>query len=850
MTNPSRLPRRIVPAHYELSLTPDLAEATFTGSQSIDIEILEATSEITLNAAELDITQVSVTGPTESSARVSYDDELDRATFSFESELVPGNYQLHTSFIGSLNDQLRGFYLSRFTDEDGNEQRIATTQFEATDARRAFPCWDEPDFKATFQVNLVVPDHLFAVSNGAEINRQPAGPGLVRVAFAKTMKMSTYIVAFVVGPFEATDPIDVDGVPLRVIAPIGKTHLTSFALEAGAFCLRYLTDYYSIPYPGDKVDFIAIPDFAFGAMENLGAITYRETALLVDPATTGISEQRRIVDVIAHELAHMWFGDLVTMGWWEGIWLNEAFASFMEMKATEAMHPEWKRWMAFAVDPGAERFDSMDIDALSTTRPVEFAVQSPEECNEMFDALTYGKGAAILRMMEMYLGMEVFRKGIGAYLERHSYSNTVTNDLWAGLNSASGEPVGTIMDTWILQSGYPRVDVDLSDTGVAFRQSRFTLLPDKSSESRLWQIPMMVKVSAKGAVTTHCVLMTTDEITLDIDGPIDWVVANAAGYGYYRVRYSNVLLERLHAVIPQLEGLERFTILDDTFAFAKAGQLSTTDFLDLAGVFRDEPEQAIWQLLIGHCDRIGHVLPDDATPGFEAWVRALISNQADLVQWDPRSGESDLDRLHRGQILRALGATANDPNAIEMARAKLKAAIADPLSVDPDIANASLMIVAAHGSEDDYDRIMEVSNNANTPHQQLRYLQAACVVDDEASATKMMKAVRSGEVRSQDSAWVVARIMTTKNTGPLMWHEVRTHWEDLIETIPPMMVRSILAGLPALATAELANEIHAFFAKTEVVGGEKGLAQTLEKLDINVDWVARDSEALSQYFAI
>ena len=356
-TNPFRLPRHAVPTRYELVLQPDLEAAVFSGTASIDLSVTEPTSELVLNAAELSISQASLTTADgdEVPATVTLDEKLERAHVTLSRQIEAGDHRLTMSFDGVLNDQLRGFYRSTYTDVTGVEQVIATTQFEAADARRAFPCWDEPDFKATFAITLVVPDHLLAVSNAQEVSRSPAGPGRVAVSFAETMKMSTYIVAFVVGPFEATDPVDVGGVPLRIVAPVGKGHLTDFALEASAACLRYLSDYYGIPYPGDKVDMIAIPDFAFGAMENLGAITYRETALLIDPATTGLTEQRRILDVIAHELAHMWFGDLVTMGWWEGIWLNEAFASFMEMKTTSSLRPEWNRWLSFAVDPGAER---------------------------------------------------------------------------------------------------------------------------------------------------------------------------------------------------------------------------------------------------------------------------------------------------------------------------------------------------------------------------------------------------------------------------------------------------------------------------------------------------------------
>ncbi|MEX0757757.1 MAG: M1 family metallopeptidase, partial [Acidimicrobiia bacterium] len=347
--NPYRLPRTALPQRYVLRLEPDLETFTFSGDETIVLDIVEPTEQIVLNAVDIEIDQSILTDADGALVgRVSYDEPMQRAIFDFERPLAIGSAELNLRFRGELNDQLVGFYRSRFTDVDGNEQVVATTQFEATDARRAFPCFDEPDMKATFAVTLVVPDHLLVVSNGAEVARIPVEDDKVAVTFAETMKMSTYLVAFVVGPFEATDPIDIDGVPLRVIAPKGKEHLTAFALECGEFCLRYLSSYYDIPYPGDKVDMIAIPDFAFGAMENLGCITFRETALLVDPETATQAERVRILDVVAHELAHMWFGDLVTMKWWDGIWLNEAFATFMEMKATDAMKPEWKRWLSFS----------------------------------------------------------------------------------------------------------------------------------------------------------------------------------------------------------------------------------------------------------------------------------------------------------------------------------------------------------------------------------------------------------------------------------------------------------------------------------------------------------------------
>ena len=455
MADQYRLPRTVVPSRYAVTLEPDLQAFTFAGRETVELEVAEPVREIVLNSIELEIDEAWVEQADGSrlDAGVSYDESTERATLALSGELPAGQATLHAAFRGILNDKLHGFYRSTFTDDAGTSHVIATTQFEATDARRAFPCWDEPEAKATFEITLVVDDHLTALSNAAEVDRTAAGEGRVEVRFAETMKMSTYLVAFIVGPLEVTEPVDVDGTPLRVAHPPGKAALAPFALESGAFALRFFQDYFGLPYPADKLDLVAVPDFAFGAMENLGCVTFRETALLVDPERATQPELQRVADVIHHEIAHMWFGDLVTMKWWNGIWLNEAFATFMEMKCTDAFRPEWDRWTDF----GISRSAAYDTDSLASTRPVEFEVVSPAEAEGMFDILTYEKGAAVVRMLEQYLGEDAFRSGIRRYMAEHQYGNTETTDLWDAIEAATGEPVRQIMDSWIFQGGHPVV---------------------------------------------------------------------------------------------------------------------------------------------------------------------------------------------------------------------------------------------------------------------------------------------------------------------------------------------------------------------------------------------------------
>ncbi|MGH7147737.1 MAG: M1 family metallopeptidase, partial [Nitrospiraceae bacterium] len=410
--DPYRLPRHIIPNRYDLRLEPDLATATFSGKESITLTVTQATSAIILNAVDLAISSAILEGSTglRLDATIAREDSMQRCQLTFPQSVTSGTWRLHLTFQGKLNDQLRGFYRSTYKDRAGAPQTMAATQFEATDARRAFPCWDEPDFKAVFATTLVIDPRLTAVSNTVIASESiEAGKKVVR--FADSIKMSTYLVAFIVGQIEATAPVFVGKTPLRLWTVPGKRPLTTFGHEIAAASLKFFEDYYGILYPGDKLDLLAIPDFASGAMENLGAITYRETALLVDRQSATHGELERVADVVAHENAHMWFGDLVTMSWWNGLWLNEAFATFMEMLAVDAWKPEWKRWDSF----GISRAAAFSVDGLHSTRPIEYPVQAPKDAEAMFDVLTYEKGASVLRMLEQHIGPTVFRDGVRDY---------------------------------------------------------------------------------------------------------------------------------------------------------------------------------------------------------------------------------------------------------------------------------------------------------------------------------------------------------------------------------------------------------------------------------------------------
>lgn len=865
VVDPYRLPGGVRPSHYRLVLEPDLPGATFTGSAEIDLIIDVPTSSVSCNALDLTIDSawlVDAEGATIEVSEITLDATTERATFTLAGE-VAGTSTLHLTFAGELNDKLRGFYRSTFTDSDGVEQTIATTQFEATDARRAFPCWDEPAIKASFAITLVVDEDLFAVSNAAELERSPHPdrPSKHVVRFAETMVMSTYLVAFIVGPLEATEPLDVDGTPLRIVYPKGKGHLTAHALEVGAFCLRHFTEYYGIAYPGDKLDLVAVPDFAFGAMENLGCVTFREILLLVDPATTTQAELLNVTDVINHELAHMWFGDLVTMKWWNGIWLNEAFATFMEMHATDAYRPEWERWVTF----GLARTAAFDTDALTSTRPIEYPVISPADAEGMFDILTYEKGAAVVRMLEAYLEPEVFRAGIRSYLAANAYGNTETTDLWDAIEATSGQPVRSIMDSWIMQGGHPLLSVDLVNDGRTLRltQHRFGYAGDLGEgtgptaahdDAAQWIVPVMIsqRTMPDGVITFEKVLLDQRSMDVELVEPALWVLANTEGTGFYRVNYAPQLLAALvsHAQ-SDLSPIERYGLIDDAWASVLAGRSSAHDFMHTVDAFHGETDLSVWQRIISALTSLDRLLDDSARDAFESRVRALIAPCITRLGDQPIEGESDRDRALRGVLFEALGVLGNDPASCERARVIL--GLATETEAGSDLAEAAdaamraaaVAIVAATGSSTEFDDFLERNASAATPQDEVRFLTALADFPDPDSMRRLLAMSITDAVRTQNAPMVLRRALTNRNNGELAWFFIAEEWETINERFPSNSIARMLEGIRSLSKPSAASEVLAFFETHEVPQGDRILAQHLERLEVSVALRARESERLS-----
>ncbi len=821
-----RLPRLAVPSAYRLELVPDLDMFTFTGSVEIDVEIVAPTDHLVVNAIELTIHTATITaGGKTHTAGIGLDMETERLTLSASSELSAGPATIAITFDGILNDQLHGFYRSSYTDETGAEQVIATTQFQSTDARRCFPCWDEPEYKATFETTLIVDaDHL-AVSNTAEIERTPEPNGRMRVRYAPTMVMSTYLVAFVVGPLEATEPIDADGVPVRVIHRPGQTHLTPFALDVAKHALHWLSDYFAIPYPSDKVDLIAIPDFAFGAMENLGCVTFREVLLLVDPDEASQPELQVVADVINHELAHMWFGDLVTMQWWEGIWLNEAFATFMEISCSNAYRPDWRVWDSFA----RSRAQAFDVDALASTRPIEYPVLTAEDAEGMFDLLTYEKGAAVVRMLEQYLGEDIFRDGVRHYIATHAYKNTETTDLWDSLELVSDQPVQALMHAWIFQGGHPVVTATPSPHGLRLKQHHFTLDPSVADD-RTWSIPLVIR-HAGG--TTSVLMDQRSMLLTGIQGAPITVSEGASGF--LRTAITTHALPDPADLSPA----ERHSVIDDGWAACVAGSLTAAEFLTLCRHFAGEEDLNVWQAMSKGLHGLDRLVDNYARPSLQAAVRQLAEPALAAVGNEPGVNDDDRTRELRATLMRVLGTVGGSHSVIAAAAKTLD-------HDDASLAAAALTVVSHNGGENEYDTVHERWQHADDPQSEARNLRALANFPSVELVDQLLAEISDGSVRTQDAPYVLARAMHNRFVDRYVWAYIRDNWDDLDNRFPSNSIPRMLSGITALDEPDLVDEVADFLADHPTPQAGKQVEQHLERQAINARLRSREHERFSR----
>ena len=860
MTSPNefRLPTNVRPERYELTLTPDLDDFTFEGVEAVSLDIVEATKTLVLNAAELTVHEASVTLADGASieASVEVDEETERATVTLAREAPLGAATLHLRFSGVLNDQMRGFYRSTYAAPDGSTRRMATTQFEATDARRAFPCWDEPAVKAVFDVTLIIPDGLDAVSNMPKASDEPLADGKRTVRFEPTPVMSTYLLVFIVGDLARVEATASNGTVVGVWTTRGKEEQGRFAVENSVRILDYMNEYFGIDYPLPKMDHIAVPDFAAGAMENWGAITYRETALLFDPGNSAAQARQRILEVVAHEMAHMWFGDLVTMEWWDDLWLNESFASWMGDKAVDHLYPEWQMWTQFV---SQDTNTALGLDGLRSSHPIEATVNDPAEIRELFDAISYSKGGAVLRMLEDFLGPETFRRGLHDYLSAHAYGNARTEHLWMAMAGASGKPVTAIMDTWVKQMGYPVINVEVTraDSGVVvdMEQRRFLYdhLLDGAPDGTVWQAP--VSVSQRGSTQPQSLLMgePSASVTLARDGEGGWVKANAGQTGFYRVSYAADEWDRLREAVSTLElsAPDRVGLQNDAYALMRAGHLPATVFLSFVGAYVNETEAPVWGDLAANLRGLDGLLLDAPyVDRYRDFARGLFAKVAATVGWDAGPGEQHLDAIRRAIVIGQYGAYGDEATLAE-AKRRFDAFLDDPASLHPDLRAVVFGLVAQQGDRADYDTLWRLEKEATLHEEKVRILGALTRFQDRGLLRDLLDRALGDEVRSQDAMPVIVQTANNKDGRDLAWQFLQDNWAELDRRYGKggfaiMRIVGISGGFTSM---DRHDEVERFFEEHPTPSAARTIQQSLERIRLNARWLDVNREPIGEWLA-
>jgi len=843
-----RLPVSVRPDHYTLAFDVDLANKRFEGTETIRVRLTQPASRIVLHALDLDFHEVTIrSGGTTQTARVVLDKTTETASLLVPKAVNAGSADIDIRYGGALNPALRGFYLSK-----ANGRNYAVTQFESTDARRAFPSFDEPAMKATFDISLTIDRGDTAISNGRLISDTP-GPGDARhtLKFATTPKMSSYLVAMAVGDFECIEGAS-EEVPLRVCATPGKRELGRLALEMAGQILTFYNRYYDIKYPFGKLDMVAIPDFAAGAMENTAAIFYRESDLLADASTASLTTRKNIATVIAHEMAHQWFGDLVTMRWWDDLWLNEGFASWMESKPLAAAHPEWH----LDIEDARSSQEALALDALSTTRPIHSNAETPAEIEETFDVIAYQKGAAVLRMIENYVGRDDFRRGANAYLAKHAYGNATSEDFWTAIAAASRKPVDRILSSFVNQPGAPLVMValacDSSGHMLGLTAQRFSLDASRMPAAAHWQIPICRKYS--NILGVSCTEMRTDVVTLPGSSCPSWVFVNAGAEGYYRTAYSS---EMLRALAPDVEARltppERLSLAGDEWALVRAGRHSVADYLTLIRGYGAEPFAGVLAEVVQRLDTIRTQLAAEAErPGVEAVVRALFSPAFKDLGLSSPPGDSDDRRALRAVIVDALANIGNDAPALAAARRRVDDALSGGEPLDRDMADTLLRAAAKHGDAVLFDKLVQAAEKAKTPEEYYQYLGALADFEDPVVIDRGLNRLMTGEIRKQDAAWYLRRVLAHPNAGvnARAWTFMKTHWTELQPQLSISFADAgIVASLSSFCDAATRDDIKTFFAANPRPAAARALEQTIERINGCISFREKQGPALREWLA-
>ncbi len=861
-----RLTKAVKPLSYELTFEPDLEKFTYKGKEKVVITVAAPQKEIVLNSIDLKLSDIEILALDASGAplksakkiqgKLKIDEKNEQAHLNFAQSLPQGKYQLQFNFEGILNDQLRGFYRSYYKDSAGEKHWVCSSQMEPADARRMFPCFDEPEFKATFQLTAVIDSRLSAISNAPvdhikEIKEQ----NKKAVVFKPSPKMSTYLMVLVVGEFNATEERKSCDIPIRVWAPAGQEKMGAYSLAAACEIMVFLQDYFGIKFPAKKLDLIAIPDFAPGAMENLGAITFKDSLLLIDEKTGSNFAKRSALSVIAHEMAHQWFGDLVTNRWWDDLWLNEAFATWAATKTENALRPQWRVRTKGVLD----RVEAMDIDQLASTRAIHAHVGNPKQASEMFDAITYDKGSAVLRMLEVFVGEKVFQKGVHDYLEAHKWDNATSDDLWKSIAAAAKNvPVPQMMQTWIMQAGFPlvRVENKAGSKSITLSQEKFLVMPGAHADATRWIVPVMARGLAKDAgkdanksASNTALLLDKKQNQFKLPASGEAVLANAGASGFYRVLYTpqnlKVILDKFQTLSPE----EKLSLVSDISVLSRKDLLPVEDSLSLMLKVKGEEDIVVLNRLISKFASLRHFMDSKTKAQYEKFLCAYLLPYKEKYGWEEQKGEEETVKDLRADLVRILGTYAQDRQTIKEANELYAKYMKDKESVSPDIIGSVLTIVAYNGSSAEFDQIRAACKTATNPQDEKRLLLALPHFRQHELVERTLKLCLDAETRATDSVALLSSLLSNQDSNEQAWKFTAENWDKLSKKFPPRFNKRIAANCAHFDSAEMEKTLKEYFAAHPWEMAKAAIGRALEEVHVSVLYRTRNAERIRNWVA-
>jgi aminopeptidase N len=845
-STPGKLPKHVRPADYAIRIEPNVERLTFTGNETVQLQVDRPSREIIFNVLDVTVDDATIDDRPLPRSAIKLDRANEIATLALPEELAPGKHTLALKFAGKINQFGAGLYYARYYEQTSGRKKILLgTQFEPTDARRFFPCWDEPSFRARFQLTVVVPETWMAVSNMPVASEKKIGSRR-EVIFEPTPSMASYLNVFCTGEFDAVET-EAEGVKLRIVTTKGKSESARYALESTAKMLRFYNDYFGVRYPLPKLDQLAIPGGFGGAMENWGGITYYETALLFDPENSSAATKQRVFEVIAHEVAHQWFGDLVTMAWWDNLWLNEGFASWMGSKCTAHFNPQWEVWLEKAIprDParriGIPKEQAMEGDARATTHPIQQRVATEADANSAFDDITYKKGQSFIRMLEAFLGEDAFRDGIRRYIQAHKFSNTTTANLWNALSEASGKPVGEIAAAWTEQPGFPVINVRREPNGkVALSQGRFTINFRDNAEP-IWKIPLTYQIDGQSAPAA---LLVTERTAALENGPSNRALKlNVEGAGNYRVDYDEASWKLLLAAIPGMNVPDKVNLLSDAWAFVQAGRRPFSFYTDLIGRLSASTALPELEQIINAFDFINHLLagaPEQER--FQTYARTVLRPTLDALGLEPTLGEQINVSLLRASLVQQLG-ILGDRDVIHACQKKFERFLENPAALSPDLRGPAFAVAMRNGDLKTWQKLHDLGLKTTSAEEKQNYYDALSFATEPALIDKTLALSLTDELPTSRAVYLVSKVARESNRPDLAWQFARKN------------LKALLAKVDALGANTYIPSLGSFFNDRARIGELRAFAQknlqpgSLKHVEIAADEISFRAELRQRLLA-